>query len=131
MLLDGCGPIVVHMWTSMNRTRACERCTSTLLTVDNSQPWTVSNAPCILGQKLCLLWTTLNCGPWIPFHGTKVHFLSLPWTVNSPQFFLFFFKFLIFTLFLLFFITFKVILVRSIFSFVSLYYLKLLERVSN
>ncbi len=32
----------------------------TLFTVDNCQPWTVDDAPCIFGQKLCLPWTTLS-----------------------------------------------------------------------
>ncbi len=45
----------------------------TLLTMDNSQLWTVSNAPCILGQKLCLPWTTLSTVDrghhFSPYHG--------------------------------------------------------------
>ncbi len=52
-------------------------------------------------------------------------------TMDSRQSTIFFQISYFYTLFSLIFTTFKVILVRSIFSFVSLYHLKLLERVSN
>ena len=40
-------------------------------------------------KTLLTMDNSLNCGPWTPFHGTKVHFLSLPWTVNKLVFFCF------------------------------------------
>ncbi len=67
--------------------------------MDNSQPWTISNAPCILGQTLLTMDNSLNCGPWTPFYGTKVHFLSLPWTVKKKFFFCVFFFVVFFLLY--------------------------------
>ncbi len=105
---------------------------STLLTMDTAycgQLSTVDSQQCTLhfgAKTLLTVDNSLNCGPWTPFHGTKMHFLSLPWTVHN---FFFYFSFLHFIF--SYFYNFKVILVRSIFSFISLYHLKLLERVSN
>ncbi len=54
-------------------------------------------------KTLLTMDNSLNCGLWTPFHGTKVHFLSLPWTVNKKKilfcfvgFFLLFFFFFCF-----------------------------------
>ncbi len=74
---------VLRVWHRLLYSRLC--LLWTLLTVDNSQPWTVSNAPCILGQKLCLPWTTLSTmdcrhhymAPrctFSPYHGQSINF---------------------------------------------------------
>ncbi len=84
---------ILKTFVEMSYSRLC--LPWTLLTVDNSQPWTASKCTLHFGAKTLLTMdNSLNCGPWTPFHGTKVHFLSLPWTVDSPQFFFSNFSFL-------------------------------------
>ena len=61
----------------------------TLLTVDTAyrgQLSTMDSQQCTLhfgAKTLLTMDNSLNCGPWTLFHGTKVHFLSLPWTVDK------------------------------------------------
>ncbi len=76
---------------------------STLLTVDTAyrgQLSTMDSQQCTLhfgAKTLLTVDNSLNCGPWTPFHGTKVHFLSLPWTVNNNFFvFVLWFSFVVF-----------------------------------
>ncbi len=78
---------------------------STLLTVDTAyhgQLSTVDSQQCTLhfgAKTLLTIDISLNCGPWTPFHGTKVHFLSLLWTVHKYFFSNFSFLHFIFSYF--------------------------------
>ncbi len=79
-------------------------------------------------KTLLTMDNSLNYGPWTPFHGTKVHFLSLPWIVNKIFLFLWFVFFVVF-LFLLYF-QLNLQFCETIFLYL-LYTLQLLEKVSD